>query len=99
MERIIYNRRKGQRSLDYCFLGMYMQPKASITYSWRPAHEPMLSSRKNFTSQQPSEDLMVLEFSQLGFIGKMFKSPDLSLTWSSFPCSTLELALILWVKA
>ncbi|KAK1343912.1 hypothetical protein QTO34_014468 [Cnephaeus nilssonii] len=40
----------------------------------------MPSSRKNFASQQPSEDLMVLEFSQLGFIGKMFKSPDRSLT-------------------
>ena len=37
-----------------------------------------LSTMKNFALQQPSEDWMILEFSQLGFIGKMFKSLDLS---------------------
>ncbi|XP_078117518.1 alpha-1,3-mannosyl-glycoprotein 4-beta-N-acetylglucosaminyltransferase B [Sander vitreus] len=37
------------------------------------------TTMKNFALQQPSEEWMILEFSQLGFIGKMFKSLDLSL--------------------
>uniref|UniRef100_A0A3Q1G5D5 Alpha-1,3-mannosyl-glycoprotein 4-beta-N-acetylglucosaminyltransferase B n=1 Tax=Acanthochromis polyacanthus TaxID=80966 RepID=A0A3Q1G5D5_9TELE len=37
------------------------------------------TTMKNFALQQPSEEWMILEFSQLGFIGKMFKSVDLSL--------------------
>ncbi|ELK33881.1 Alpha-1,3-mannosyl-glycoprotein 4-beta-N-acetylglucosaminyltransferase B [Myotis davidii] len=37
------------------------------------------STMKNFSLQQPSEDWMNLEFTQLGFIGKMFKSLGLSL--------------------
>uniref|UniRef100_A0AAV2KA50 Alpha-1,3-mannosyl-glycoprotein 4-beta-N-acetylglucosaminyltransferase B n=1 Tax=Knipowitschia caucasica TaxID=637954 RepID=A0AAV2KA50_KNICA len=35
------------------------------------------TTMKNFALQQPSEEWMILEFSQLGFIGKMFKSEDL----------------------
>lgn len=30
-----------------------------------------LSTMKNFALQQPSEDWMILEFSQLGFIGRL----------------------------
>lgn len=30
-----------------------------------------LSTMKNFALQQPSEEWMILEFSQLGFIGKL----------------------------
>uniref|UniRef100_A0A2K6SZY8 MGAT4 conserved region domain-containing protein n=1 Tax=Saimiri boliviensis boliviensis TaxID=39432 RepID=A0A2K6SZY8_SAIBB len=41
--------------------------------------KPNYLSTVNFALQQPSEDWMILEFSQLGFIGKTFKSLDLSL--------------------
>ncbi|OBS57509.1 hypothetical protein A6R68_11367 [Neotoma lepida] len=34
---------------------------------------------KNFALQLSSEEWMILEFSQLGFIGKMFQAPDLTL--------------------
>lgn len=63
-----------------------------------------LSTMKNFALQQPSEDWMILEFSQLGFIGKMFKSLDLSLIvefilmfYRDKPIDWL-LDHILWVK-
>uniref|UniRef100_H3AXD5 Alpha-1,3-mannosyl-glycoprotein 4-beta-N-acetylglucosaminyltransferase B n=1 Tax=Latimeria chalumnae TaxID=7897 RepID=H3AXD5_LATCH len=63
-----------------------------------------LSTMKNFALQQPSEDWMILEFSQLGFIGKMFKSLDLSLIvefilmfYKDKPIDWL-LDHILWVK-
>lgn len=35
-----------------------------------------LSTMKNFALQQPSEDWMILEFSQLGFIGVPLPLPD-----------------------
>ena len=63
-----------------------------------------LSTMKNFALQQPSEDWMILEFSQLGFIGKMFKSLDLSVIvefilmfYRDKPIDWL-LDHILWVK-
>ncbi|PKU32474.1 hypothetical protein llap_17220 [Limosa lapponica baueri] len=63
-----------------------------------------LSTMKNFALQQPSEEWMILEFSQLGFIGKMFKSLDLSLIvefilmfYKDKPIDWL-LDHILWVK-
>lgn len=34
-----------------------------------------LSTMKNFALQQPSEEWMILEFSQLGFIGNVSPAP------------------------
>ncbi|XP_077466588.1 alpha-1,3-mannosyl-glycoprotein 4-beta-N-acetylglucosaminyltransferase B [Stigmatopora argus] len=71
-----------KQNLDYCFLMMYARAKGTYYVQLeddivaRPAY---LSTMKNFALQQPSEEWMILEFSQLGFIGKMFKSSDLSL--------------------
>lgn len=63
-----------------------------------------LSIMKNFVLQQFLEDWMILEFFQLGFIGKMFKLLDLSLIvefifmfyWDKFIDWFLD--YILWVK-
>ncbi|EPY86241.1 hypothetical protein CB1_000321001 [Camelus ferus] len=59
---------------------------------------------KNFALQLSSEEWMILEFSQLGFIGKMFQSPDLTLIvefifmfYKEKPIDWL-LDHILWVK-
>ncbi|KAJ7397496.1 Alpha-1,3-mannosyl-glycoprotein 4-beta-N-acetylglucosaminyltransferase A [Pitangus sulphuratus] len=62
------------------------------------------STIKNFALQLASEDWMILEFSQLGFIGKMFQSPDITLIvefifmfYKEKPIDWL-LDHILWVK-
>ncbi|ETE68938.1 Alpha-1,3-mannosyl-glycoprotein 4-beta-N-acetylglucosaminyltransferase A, partial [Ophiophagus hannah] len=62
------------------------------------------STIKNFALQLSSEDWMILEFSQLGFIGKMFQSPDITLIvefilmfYKEKPIDWL-LDHILWVK-
>ncbi|KAK1342318.1 hypothetical protein QTO34_015080 [Cnephaeus nilssonii] len=71
-----------KQNLDYCFLMMYAQSKGIYYVQLEDdivAKPNYLSTMKNFALQQPSEDWMILEFSQLGFIGKMFKSLDLSL--------------------
>lgn len=59
---------------------------------------------KNFALQLSSEEWMILEFSQLGFIGKMFQAPDLALVvefilmfYKEKPIDWL-LDHILWVK-
>ncbi|XP_034038125.1 alpha-1,3-mannosyl-glycoprotein 4-beta-N-acetylglucosaminyltransferase B [Thalassophryne amazonica] len=71
-----------KQNLDYCFLMMYAQSKGTYYVQLEDdivARPNYFSTMKNFALQQPSEDWMILEFSQLGFIGKMFKSLDLSL--------------------
>ncbi|KPP69052.1 hypothetical protein Z043_112218 [Scleropages formosus] len=62
------------------------------------------ATMKNFALQLASEDWMILEFSQLGFIGKMFQAPDLNLIvefifmfYKEKPIDWL-LDHILWVK-
>ncbi|KAL0614493.1 Alpha-1,3-mannosyl-glycoprotein 4-beta-N-acetylglucosaminyltransferase B [Plecturocebus cupreus] len=96
-----------KQNLDYCFLVMYVQPKG-IYYlqleDYIVAKPNYLSTMKNFTLQQPSEDWMILDSSQLGFIGKMFKSLNLSLIvefiltlYRDKPIDWL-LGHILWVK-
>ncbi|XP_054642346.1 alpha-1,3-mannosyl-glycoprotein 4-beta-N-acetylglucosaminyltransferase A isoform X3 [Dunckerocampus dactyliophorus] len=62
------------------------------------------ATMKNFALQLASEDWMVLEFSQLGFIGKMFQAPDLNfivefifMFYKEKPIDWL-LDHILWVK-
>ncbi|XP_072333287.1 alpha-1,3-mannosyl-glycoprotein 4-beta-N-acetylglucosaminyltransferase A [Scyliorhinus torazame] len=71
-----------KQNLDYCFLMMYAQKKGIYYVQLEDdivAKDHYFSTMKNFALQLASEDWMVLEFSQLGFIGKMFQSPDLNL--------------------
>ncbi|XP_041055115.1 alpha-1,3-mannosyl-glycoprotein 4-beta-N-acetylglucosaminyltransferase A isoform X2 [Carcharodon carcharias] len=71
-----------KQNLDYCFLMMYAQKKGIYYVQLEDdivAKDHYFSTMKNFALQLSSEDWMVLEFSQLGFIGKMFQSPDLNL--------------------
>ncbi|EMP24683.1 Alpha-1,3-mannosyl-glycoprotein 4-beta-N-acetylglucosaminyltransferase B [Chelonia mydas] len=96
-----------KQNLDYCFLMMYAQSKGIYYVQLEDdivAKPNYLSTMKNFALQQPSEEWMILEFSQLGFIGKMFKSLDLSLIvefilmfYKDKPIDWL-LDHILWVK-
>uniref|UniRef100_A0AAQ6AMQ1 MGAT4 conserved region domain-containing protein n=1 Tax=Amphiprion ocellaris TaxID=80972 RepID=A0AAQ6AMQ1_AMPOC len=72
-------RSAGKQNLDYCFLMMYAQTKGTLLQDDIVARPNYFTTMKNFALQQPSEEWMILEFSQLGFIGKMFKSVDLSL--------------------
>ncbi|KAG7459126.1 hypothetical protein JOB18_024113 [Solea senegalensis] len=61
---------------------MYAQAKGTYYVQLEDdivARPNYFTTMKNFALQQPSEEWMILEFSQLGFIGKMFKSLDLSL--------------------
>uniref|UniRef100_A0A8C5BUP1 Alpha-1,3-mannosyl-glycoprotein 4-beta-N-acetylglucosaminyltransferase B n=1 Tax=Gadus morhua TaxID=8049 RepID=A0A8C5BUP1_GADMO len=76
------NRWRTKQNLDYCFLMMYAQTKGTYYVQLEDdivARPNYFTTMKNFALQQPLEDWMILEFSQLGFIGKMFKSIDLSL--------------------
>uniref|UniRef100_A0A673NP30 Alpha-1,3-mannosyl-glycoprotein 4-beta-N-acetylglucosaminyltransferase B-like n=1 Tax=Sinocyclocheilus rhinocerous TaxID=307959 RepID=A0A673NP30_9TELE len=71
-----------KQNLDYCFLMMYAQTKGTYYIQLEDdivARPNYFTTMKNFALQQPSEEWMILEFSQLGFIGKMFKSLDLPL--------------------
>uniref|UniRef100_A0A452IFJ3 Uncharacterized protein n=1 Tax=Gopherus agassizii TaxID=38772 RepID=A0A452IFJ3_9SAUR len=96
-----------KQNLDYCFLMMYAQSKGIYYVQLEDdivAKPNYLNTMKNFALQQPSEEWMILEFSQLGFIGKMFKSLDLSLIvefilmfYKDKPIDWL-LDHILWVK-
>ncbi|XP_044137044.1 alpha-1,3-mannosyl-glycoprotein 4-beta-N-acetylglucosaminyltransferase B isoform X2 [Bufo gargarizans] len=96
-----------KQNLDYCFLMMYAQSKGTYYVQLEDdivAKPNYLSTMKNFALQQPSEEWMILEFSQLGFIGKLFKSLDLSLIvefilmfYKDKPIDWL-LDHILWVK-
>ncbi|XP_043925394.1 alpha-1,3-mannosyl-glycoprotein 4-beta-N-acetylglucosaminyltransferase B isoform X2 [Protopterus annectens] len=96
-----------KQNLDYCFLMMYAQSKGTYYVQLEDdivARPNYLSTMKNFALQQTSDEWMILEFSQLGFIGKMFKSVDLSLIvefilmfYKDKPIDWL-LDHILWVK-
>lgn len=45
-----------------------------------------LSTMKNFALQQPSEEWMILEFSQLGFIGNVLPGlPQSRQAWAQVP--------------
>ncbi|KAM9795482.1 alpha-1,3-mannosyl-glycoprotein 4-beta-N-acetylglucosaminyltransferase B [Neosynchiropus ocellatus] len=71
-----------KQNLDFCFLMMFAQSRGTFYVQLEDdivARPNYLSTMKNFALQQPTDDWMILEFSQLGFIGKMFKSADLSL--------------------
>ncbi|XP_061482884.1 alpha-1,3-mannosyl-glycoprotein 4-beta-N-acetylglucosaminyltransferase A isoform X6 [Rhineura floridana] len=96
-----------KQNLDYCFLMMYAQKKGVYYLQLEDdivVKQNYFSTIKNFALQLSSEDWMILEFSQLGFIGKMFQSPDITLIvefifmfYKEKPIDWL-LDHILWVK-
>uniref|UniRef100_A0A8K9WU04 Alpha-1,3-mannosyl-glycoprotein 4-beta-N-acetylglucosaminyltransferase B n=1 Tax=Oncorhynchus mykiss TaxID=8022 RepID=A0A8K9WU04_ONCMY len=60
-----------KQNLDYCFLMMYAQSKGTYYVQLEDdivARPNYFTTMKNFALQQPSEEWMILEFSQLGFI-------------------------------
>nr|XP_048714325.1 alpha-1,3-mannosyl-glycoprotein 4-beta-N-acetylglucosaminyltransferase A isoform X3 [Caretta caretta] len=96
-----------KQNLDYCFLMMYAQKKGIYYIQLEDdivVKQNYFSTIKNFALQLSSEDWMILEFSQLGFIGKMFQAPDITLIvefifmfYKEKPIDWL-LDHILWVK-
>ncbi|XP_078268114.1 alpha-1,3-mannosyl-glycoprotein 4-beta-N-acetylglucosaminyltransferase B-like [Rhinoraja longicauda] len=97
-----------KQNLDYSFLMMYAQAKGNFYLQLEDdiiASPNYLQTILNFAHHQSSDEWMILEFSQLGFIGKLFKSPDLTLIiefiimfYKDKPIDWL-LDHILWVKA
>ncbi|KAF1495881.1 Alpha-1,3-mannosyl-glycoprotein 4-beta-N-acetylglucosaminyltransferase B, partial [Eudyptula minor novaehollandiae] len=68
-----------KQNLDYSFLMLYAQPKGTFYLQLEDdiiAKPDYIQSIKTFAAKQ-SQEWMILEFSQLGFIGKLFKSGDL----------------------
>ncbi|XP_028935826.1 alpha-1,3-mannosyl-glycoprotein 4-beta-N-acetylglucosaminyltransferase A isoform X1 [Ornithorhynchus anatinus] len=96
-----------KQNLDYCFLMMYAQRRGIYYIQLEDdivVKQNYFSTIKNFALQVSSEDWMILEFSQLGFIGKMFQAPDITLIvefifmfYKEKPIDWL-LDHILWVK-
>ncbi|XP_063314524.1 alpha-1,3-mannosyl-glycoprotein 4-beta-N-acetylglucosaminyltransferase-like protein MGAT4D isoform X2 [Pelobates fuscus] len=69
-----------KQNLDYSFLMLYAQPKGVYYLQLEDdiiAKPQFYQFMKSFATHQSSDDWMILEFSQLGFIGKLFKSKDL----------------------
>ncbi|NXE73429.1 MGT4B acetylglucosaminyltransferase, partial [Cochlearius cochlearius] len=95
-----------KQNLDYSFLMLYAQPKGTLYLQLEDdiiAKPDYIESIRNFAAEQ-SQEWMILEFSQLGFIGKLFKSEDLPLIVEFFlmfykdkPIDWL-LDHLLWVK-
>ncbi|KAM9143536.1 alpha-1,3-mannosyl-glycoprotein 4-beta-N-acetylglucosaminyltransferase-like protein MGAT4D isoform 3-T3 [Pangshura tecta] len=96
-----------KQNLDYSFLMLYAQPKGTFYLQLEDdivAKPQYIEKIKNFALEQPSDEWMILEFSQLGFIGKLFRTKDLPLIVEFFlmfykdkPIDWL-LDHILWVK-
>ncbi|KAJ6668745.1 hypothetical protein lerEdw1_012228 [Lerista edwardsae] len=99
---------RSKQILDYTFLMLYAQPKGTFYLQLEDdiIAKPSYSEEiKNFITKQESKDWIFLEFSQLGFIGKLFKSRDIPLIVEFFlmfyqdkPIDWL-LDHLLWVKA
>ncbi|CAM9456157.1 unnamed protein product [Lampetra fluviatilis] len=96
-----------KQNLDYCYLMMYAQSRGHYYLQLEDdimARPNYFSLIKKFAEQQSLEDWMILEFSQLGFIGKLFKSSDVNMLvefilmfYRDKPIDWL-LDHILWVK-
>uniref|UniRef100_A0A673KI83 Alpha-1,3-mannosyl-glycoprotein 4-beta-N-acetylglucosaminyltransferase A n=1 Tax=Sinocyclocheilus rhinocerous TaxID=307959 RepID=A0A673KI83_9TELE len=96
-----------KQNLDYSFLMMYAVNKGVYYVQLEDdivAKPNYFATMKNFALQLATEDWMILEFSALGFIGKMFQAPDLNLIvefifmfYKEKPIDWL-LDHILWVK-
>ncbi|XP_060521150.1 alpha-1,3-mannosyl-glycoprotein 4-beta-N-acetylglucosaminyltransferase B isoform X2 [Cylas formicarius] len=73
---------RSKQNLDYAFLMAYSQPKGTFYVQLEDdilAKESYVSEMKKFAFDRTSrkENWFVLDFCQLGFIGKMFKSAEL----------------------
>lgn len=96
-----------KQNLDFSYLMMYCQRKARFYVQLEDdlvATPSFASTIKTFARQQDSNRWMMLEFSALGFIGKLFRSRDLNQLVEFFlmfhrdkPVDWL-LDHILWVK-
>lgn len=96
-----------KQNLDYSFLMLYAQDKGTYYVQLEDdvvAKTGYYSDMKAFATQAASSEWLYLEFSQLGFIGKMFKTSDLPMIVEFFlmfhkdkPIDWL-LDHILWVK-
>nr|XP_033795553.1 alpha-1,3-mannosyl-glycoprotein 4-beta-N-acetylglucosaminyltransferase-like protein MGAT4D isoform X2 [Geotrypetes seraphini] len=73
---------RAKQNLDFSFLMLYAQPKGMFYIQLEDdiiAKPGYFQSIKKFAMEQTSDDWMILDFSQLGFIGKLFKAKDLPL--------------------
>ncbi|XP_070692641.1 alpha-1,3-mannosyl-glycoprotein 4-beta-N-acetylglucosaminyltransferase A isoform X2 [Pempheris klunzingeri] len=96
-----------KQNLDFSFLMLYAQDKGTYYVQLEDdviARAGYYSDMKTYTSQEASKPWLYLEFSQLGFIGKMFRTRDLPMIAEFFlmfhrdkPIDWL-LDHILWVK-
>ncbi|KAK7474533.1 hypothetical protein BaRGS_00034227 [Batillaria attramentaria] len=96
-----------KQNLDYSFLMLYARSRGVYYVQLEDdvvAKPGFLSVMKSFAYQQKSNDWLLLEFSTLGFIGKLFKSADLPFVVEFFlmfyadkPIDWL-LDHLLWVK-
>ncbi|XP_041847167.1 alpha-1,3-mannosyl-glycoprotein 4-beta-N-acetylglucosaminyltransferase A-like isoform X2 [Melanotaenia boesemani] len=96
-----------KQNLDFVFLMLYAQDKGTFYVQLEDdvvAKSSYYSDMKTFTIQEASKPWLYLEFSQLGFIGKMFRTRDLPMIAEFFlmfyrdkPIDWL-LDHILWVK-
>ncbi|XP_077984069.1 alpha-1,3-mannosyl-glycoprotein 4-beta-N-acetylglucosaminyltransferase A-like [Glandiceps talaboti] len=96
-----------KQNLDFSFLMMYAQNKGTFYVQLEDdiiAKPGYITTMKNFAMQQKQDEWVILEFSSLGFIGKLFKASDLNLVVEFFlmfhkdkPIDWL-LDHILWVK-
>ncbi|KAH0616001.1 hypothetical protein JD844_026735 [Phrynosoma platyrhinos] len=71
-----------KQNLDYSFLMLYAQPKGRFYLQLEDdiiAKPEYIQIINDFIKQQESREWMILEFSQLGFIGKLFRCRDLPL--------------------
>ncbi|XP_067237801.1 alpha-1,3-mannosyl-glycoprotein 4-beta-N-acetylglucosaminyltransferase B-like isoform X2 [Chanodichthys erythropterus] len=69
-----------KQNLDYSFLMLYAQLKGTYYLQLEDdiiAKQGFFESMKKYIEQVISEEWLFLEFSQLGFIGKLFRSSDL----------------------
>uniref|UniRef100_A0A3P9L8S7 Alpha-1,3-mannosyl-glycoprotein 4-beta-N-acetylglucosaminyltransferase B n=1 Tax=Oryzias latipes TaxID=8090 RepID=A0A3P9L8S7_ORYLA len=99
---------RAKQNLDFSFLMLYAQDKGDYYVQLEDdvvAKDGYYSDMKTYTIREASEDWLYLEFSQLGFIGKLFRTRDLPMIAEFFlmfhrdkPVDWL-LDHILWVKA
>eukprot|EP00064_Thunnus_orientalis_P009849 superscaffoldBa00001276_g9875 len=96
-----------KQNLDFSFLMLYAQDKGTFYVQLEDdvvAKADYYNAMKTFAIQEASKQWLYLEFSQLGFIGKMFRTSDLPMIAEFFlmfhrdkPIDWL-LDHILWVK-
>ncbi|KTF98225.1 hypothetical protein cypCar_00042457 [Cyprinus carpio] len=96
-----------KQNLDYSFLMLYAQSKGTYYVQLEDdivAKQGFFESMKTYIEQVLSEEWLFMEFSQLGFIGKLFRTSDLPMIVEFFlmfhkdkPIDWL-LDHILWVK-